>query len=138
MTRKTKDADLTRRDFVKTVGLAGLAVAGSGVTGALAAPEAPAPAAKASTVPKRQLGKTGVEVSSLCLGGMFDTINNQLLLKQALKWGVTYWDTAEAYGIRPERGGLRPLLRPQPRGPQRDLPGHQAPAQGRQLQRAPG
>ena len=29
---------------------------------------------------------------------MFDTINNQLLLKQALKWGVTYWDTAESYG----------------------------------------
>jgi predicted aldo/keto reductase-like oxidoreductase len=29
---------------------------------------------------------------------MFDTINNQLLLKQALKWGVTMWDTAESYG----------------------------------------
>lgn len=82
---------------MKTVGLAGLAVAGSGVTGALAAPEQPA-APKAATVPKRPLGKTGVEVSILNLGGMFDTINNQLLLKQALKWGVTYWDTAEAYG----------------------------------------
>jgi hypothetical protein len=98
MSRKTKDSDLTRRDFMKTVGLAGLAVAGSGVTGALAATETPAAAAKASSVPKRKLGKTGVEVSSLCLGGMFDTINNQLLLKQALKWGVTYWDTAESYG----------------------------------------
>ena len=32
------------------------------------------------------------------LGGMFDTINNQLLLRQAHAWGVTYWDTAEAYG----------------------------------------
>ena len=29
---------------------------------------------------------------------MFDTINNQLLLKQAMKWGVTFWDTAESYG----------------------------------------
>ena len=47
-------------------------------------------------MPKRKLGKTGVDVSILCLGGMFDTINNQLLLKQAMKWGVTYWDTAEA------------------------------------------
>ena len=99
MSRKTKDSKLTRRDFVKTVGLAGLAVAGTGVTGAIAAPEPPVGAAKAATTPdKRQLGKTGVEVSSLCLGGMFDTINNQLLLKQALKWGVTYWDTAEGYG----------------------------------------
>jgi aryl-alcohol dehydrogenase-like predicted oxidoreductase len=49
-------------------------------------------------MPKRKLGKTGVEVSILNLGGMFDTINNQLLLKQAMKWGVTFWDTAESYG----------------------------------------
>jgi hypothetical protein len=37
-------------------------------------------------------------VSILSLGGMFDTINNQLLLRQACRWGVTHWDTAEAYG----------------------------------------
>jgi len=98
MSRKTRDTGVTRRDFVKTVGLAGLAVAGAGATGALAAHGPPAGAAKAATVPKRKLGKTGVEVSILNLGGMFDTINNQLLLKQALKWGVTYWDTAESYG----------------------------------------
>ena len=98
MNRKNKDTGVTRRDFVKTVGLAGMAVAGAGVPGALAAPEPPAAAAKNATMPKRKLGKTGVEVSILNLGGMFDTINNQLLLKQALKWGVTYWDTAESYG----------------------------------------
>lgn len=49
-------------------------------------------------MPKRKLGKTGAEVSILCLGGMFDTLNNQLLLRQAYHWGVTYWDTAEGYG----------------------------------------
>jgi aryl-alcohol dehydrogenase-like predicted oxidoreductase len=97
MSRTTKGKGFTRRDFVKTVGLAGLAVAGAGVTGAMAAPEAPA-AAKATIVPKRPLGKTGMDVSVLNLGCMFDTINNQLLLKQALKWGVTFWDTAEHYG----------------------------------------
>ena len=100
MSRKTKGTDLTRREFVSTVGLAGLAglaVAGAGATGVMAAPEAPA-AAKATSVPKRLLGKTGVDVSVLNLGCMFDTINNQLLLKQALKWGVTFWDTAEHYG----------------------------------------
>jgi hypothetical protein len=97
MSRKIKDADLTRREFVTTVGLAGLAVAGAGATAALAAP-APPPATQADTVPKRKLGKTGVEVSILSMGCMFDTINNQLLLKQALKWGVTHWDTAEHYG----------------------------------------
>ncbi len=98
MSKKTKDTGITRRDFVKTVGLAGVAVAGAGVTGALAAPEKPAAADKGSDMPKRKLGKTGVDVSILNLGGMFDTINNQLLLKQALNWGVTFWDTAEAYG----------------------------------------
>jgi uncharacterized protein len=98
MTGKKDGAGVTRRDFVKTVGLAGLAFAGAGATGAIAAPEQPAAAGKAATVPKRTLGKTGAEVSILNLGGMFDTINNQLLLKQALKWGVTYWDTAESYG----------------------------------------
>ena len=98
MSKKTEGAEFTRRDFVKAVGLAGLAVAGAGVPGAFAAPAPPAGAVKAATVPKRKLGKTGVEVSTLNLGGMFDTINNQLLLKQAMKWGVTYWDTAESYG----------------------------------------
>jgi predicted aldo/keto reductase-like oxidoreductase len=98
MNPKNKDTGVSRRDFVKTVGLAGLAVAGAGATGALAAPEPPAATAPAGTMPKRKLGKTGVEVSILNLGGMFDTINNQLLLKQALKWGVTMWDTAESYG----------------------------------------
>jgi hypothetical protein len=98
MSKKIEGTGFTRREFVKTVGLAGLAVAGTGATGAFAAPEPPAAAAKATATPKRQLGKTGVEVSTLNLGGMFDTINNQLLLKQALKWGVTFWDTAESYG----------------------------------------
>lgn len=97
MTEKTKSKGFTRRDFMKTVGLAGLA-AGAGATGALAAPQQPVSPGKAAVMPKRKLGKTGAEVSVLNLGGMFDTINNQLLLKQAVKWGVTMWDTAEAYG----------------------------------------
>jgi hypothetical protein len=97
MSRKRKNADLTRREFVTTIGLAGLAVAGISATAALAAPEPP-PATQANTMPRRQFGKTGVDVPILSLGCMFDTINNQLLLKQAVKWGVTYWDTAEHYG----------------------------------------
>ncbi|MGP8049367.1 MAG: aldo/keto reductase [Desulfobaccales bacterium] len=98
MSGKTKVADLTRREFVTTVTLAGLAAAGSGVTGALAAPEPPAAPPKVSTMPKRRLGKTSVDVSILNMGAMFDTVSKQLLLKQALKWGVTFWDTAESYG----------------------------------------
>ncbi|MEJ2071084.1 MAG: aldo/keto reductase, partial [Syntrophobacterales bacterium] len=98
MDRKTKGTGVTRREFVKTVGLAGLVAAGAGVPGAIADTKEPAGAGQASAMPQRQLGKTGVDVSILNLGGMFDTINNQLLLKQAMKWGVTFWDTAESYG----------------------------------------
>ena len=87
---------LTRRGFIKTLGLGGMAAT------AITAPQVIAAqgqdAGKVQTVPRRKLGKTGVEVSVLSLGGMFDTINNQLLLRQAYNWGVTYWDTAEGYG----------------------------------------
>jgi hypothetical protein len=83
MSRKTKDADLTRREFVTTVGLAGLAVAGGDLTGAFAATEQPAAGAvKAQKVPNRKLGKTGLEVSILCLGGLSDTINNHCSLNR--------------------------------------------------------
>ena len=50
-------------------------------------------------VPKRPFGRTGTRVPILGLGGMFDTGGNLLLLKQAVKWGVTYWDTAERYNF---------------------------------------
>ncbi len=93
-TNKGKDG-LTRRDFLKTVGIAGIASTGLDVGKAVAAQEG---TEKPPALPKRKLGKTGVEVSVLALGGMFDTLNNQLLLRQARNWGVTYWDTAEGYG----------------------------------------
>jgi predicted aldo/keto reductase-like oxidoreductase len=57
------------------------------------------------SVPRRPFGKTGVDVSMLSLGGMFDIEANQLMLKQALKWGVNYWDTAHVYNWgRSEKG----------------------------------
>ena len=64
-----------------------------------------ATAASTDRVATRPFGKTGAEVSILSLGGMFDIPNNQLLLKQAVRWGVTYWDTANSYmGGRSEEG----------------------------------
>ena len=96
-----KESELSRREFIKTTGAIGvgsvLAAAGvlSGKTDTAETTEKPPEAPK---VPTHSFGRTGVLVSTLCLGGIFDTINNQLLLKQALKWGVTYWDTANGYG----------------------------------------
>jgi aryl-alcohol dehydrogenase-like predicted oxidoreductase len=96
MDETTKQEGVTRRGFIRTVGIGGVAATAMGIVGNASA-QAPA-AGQAAAMPKRKLGKTGAEVSILCLGGMFDTINNQLLLRQALNWGVTYWDSAEAYG----------------------------------------
>ncbi len=95
-----KRTGLTRRDLMKTLGIGGLAAGLAGLpAGALATGESAVTATPApGPMPRRPLGKTGLEVSILNLGGMFDTINNQLLLKQALSWGVNFWDTAEAYG----------------------------------------
>ena len=96
MAELMKSSGMTRRGFIRTVGLSGAAAASLGLPGGLDA-QAPAGAPSAN-MPLRKLGRTGAEVSILCLGGMFDTINNQLLLRQALNWGITYWDTAEGYG----------------------------------------
>jgi len=85
------DKDCSRRDFLKTTGAAGL-----GLLAAAAVPtalEAQAP----DRVPTRPFGKTGEQVAMLSLGGMFDIPSNQLMLRQAVKWGVTYWDTANSY-----------------------------------------
>jgi len=49
------------------------------------------------TVPTRPFGKTGVNVSILSLGGVLG-MSDLLVFRQALKMGVTYWDTADSYG----------------------------------------
>jgi len=89
---------LSRRDFIKAAGAAGL--------GSALLPLSPLTTAHADTstkaleqkvVPMRPFGKTGVDVSILSLGGVLkDT--DQLVFRQAFKSGVTYWDTADSYG----------------------------------------
>ncbi len=92
------DRGWSRRRFLKATGTAGL--------GALMAPASRfAIAAETPTrVPTRPFGKTGVDVSILSLGGMFNIGSNQLMMKQAMRWGVTYWDTADCYQRGSERG----------------------------------
>ena len=87
---------ISRREFLKFAGVTG--------TGSVLFPGSLMAAGEESEketgnaqVPVRRFGNTGVNVSCLALGTMFDTISSQLLLKQALKWGVTYWDTADCY-----------------------------------------
>ena len=95
----TSDRDLTRRQFLKTTGAAGLGLAATAAAPGLIAAQDP------PTVPTRPFGRSGVNVPILSLGGMFDIPNNQLLMRQAVKWGVTYWDTANSYeGGHSEKG----------------------------------
>ena len=97
----------SRRSFLKTTGVAGL--------GSLVAPIAglARSADTASVVPTRPFGKTGANVSILSLGGMFNIASNQLLMKQAMEWGVTFWDTADCYQRGSEKG-IGKFLRRQP------------------------
>ena len=88
----------SRRTFLKTVGASGL------ITVAAPINQLTADSHKPKSVPTRPFGKTGTNVSTLSLGGMFDIASNQLMLKQAMRWGVTYWDTADCYQRGSERG----------------------------------
>jgi len=92
---------INRRNFLKTVGAAGL---GSVFASAQIKADTNEPNAQDKTqetvfpqVPKRKLGKTGVEVPCLSLGGTVNLLENQIMLRKALDWGVTYWDTSDSY-----------------------------------------
>lgn len=90
--------NISRRNFIRTAGLAGLGSA-LGAVGSLtpAHGSSTAKLAEPMTVPTRPFGKTGVDVSMLALGGELSA-SDLLVFRQAFKMGVTYWDTAHSYG----------------------------------------
>ncbi len=88
----------SRRDFIKTAGVAGLGT--SLVSLGSSTPANGSNSAYASApdgVPTRPFGKTGENVSILSLGGVLKE-SDLLIFRQAFKMGVTYWDTASSYG----------------------------------------
>lgn len=113
MAEETKKS-MDRRGFIVGAGLAGLgsAVAASGLAGVAAAAEgetsasAPVAIPKGAKVATRKFGKTGVDVSMLSMGGMYDIPGNQVMLRKCLDWGVTYWDTANGYGNGKSEEGI--------------------------------
>ncbi len=96
MSKKIKK--ISRRNFLKATGTAGLATIITPVRPLAVASEAQ------KSVPTRPFGNTGANVSILSLGGMFNIASNQMLMKQAINWGVTYWDTADCYQRGSENG----------------------------------
>jgi aryl-alcohol dehydrogenase-like predicted oxidoreductase len=88
---KKNGSSCTRRAFLKAACAAG---AGSIMT----INNFPARASdEALAVPTRPFGKTGVEVPILGFGTSMQVAFSELLLRQAVKWNVTYWDTASSY-----------------------------------------
>ncbi len=89
----------SRRRFFKWLGMTGI---GSTLFGwradhALSQTLAASDPSDPLKVPTRKFGRTGVQVPILSLGGIFDTGQNHVMMHQAVKWGVTYWDTATRY-----------------------------------------
>ena len=89
---------ISRRNFLKTA-------AALGTASTIEALGSPVRALQTqATMPTRPFGNTGIDVPILSFGGSLDTSLNMLVLRQAVKWGVTYWDTAHSYmGGRSER-----------------------------------
>ena len=106
-----------RRQLLKTLGMVGSVLALNGphaIAQALADRQALAAASEAAsgTVPRRMLGKTGVEVSALCFGGAhLGRIDGETeairVLHEAIDAGITFLDNAWEYhkGVSEERMG---------------------------------
>jgi predicted aldo/keto reductase-like oxidoreductase len=91
--------DWSRREFLKTAGAAGVGSMLASISPLTnASVESHSETSDQLVVPTRPFGSTGVNVSILGMGGSGDLTSSQILLRQALKVGVTYWDTAESYG----------------------------------------
>jgi len=98
---KEKYNKIDRRNFLKTMGAAGL---GSVFASAKvkADPNEPNTVQKTEEpkfpeLPRRKLGKTGIELPVLANGLMFDVTENQVILRANIQHNVTYWDTAHNY-----------------------------------------
>jgi uncharacterized protein len=95
-------SSLNRRGFLGT-GAAALAAASCiGDVQEAVAQETPKPA-PATALPKRTLGRTGIEVTILNLG-TWRSVGLDRLLRFAWANGVRYVDTAKSYGSEPEIG----------------------------------
>jgi len=113
-----KQNKINRRNFLKTVTATSL---GSVFASAHAKAEPNEPNTTQKTqkpdlphMPKRKLGKTGIEVPCLALGGEFNFVDNQIMLRKSLEWGVSYWDTAHWYAGGNSEVGIGKFLSKNP------------------------
>lgn len=91
-----KKSNCNPRTFLKAIGSAGIgsALAVVGAETAVSARAGGPRRAPSMSVPTRPFGNSGYHLPILALGGHFDTLHNQPLLDQALRLGITYWETS--------------------------------------------
>lgn len=115
-----KQTAVNRRNFLKTVGVAGL---GTVLGGSKAMAEPAKPEVKASgkeklpQVPQRVFkmkDKKEITVPALSLGAMFNVMDNQIILHKCLEWGVNYWDTSHMYVNGKSEEGIGKFLAKKP------------------------
>jgi predicted aldo/keto reductase-like oxidoreductase len=103
---KTNNNPMDRRNFLKAAGAAGFgSVVASRYT--FADPNKPASTepndakttekAKYPQLPERKLGRADIKVPIISNGLMFNIVENPVILRANLRYGVTYWDTANNY-----------------------------------------
>jgi predicted aldo/keto reductase-like oxidoreductase len=95
---RTEEKRMGRRTFLRTTGIGGASLAISAGFGGKVLPAETEGHISSKEMPRRILGKTGVSVSILGMGGSIDTTGYQLLLRIGLNMGVNYWDTSYNYG----------------------------------------
>ena len=93
-----KENENPRRTFLKAAGAVGAAsIIASLAPFVNASDKSSSKKIAPMTVPTRPFGKTGVNVSVLSLGGVLG-MSDLIVFRQAMKMGITYWDTADSYG----------------------------------------
>ena len=105
-------ARVDRRQLLKTLGVVGSALALNGPVGAARALADRSSEPASGQVPRRMLGKTGIEVSALCFGGAhlgrIDGESEAIrILQEGIDAGITFLDNAWEYhqGLSEERMG---------------------------------
>ncbi len=91
--------NVSRRGFLKFAGAAGIgSIFGSKAFSEPNEPNGPKEQSNQNLeLPKRKLGKTGVEIPCLAFGVAFNAVDNQIILRRAVEWGVTTWDSSPVY-----------------------------------------
>lgn len=97
--------NFSRRNFLQTAAISATAAMVPGIAGATPEAKVDNSAKPAALIPLRRLGKTNRMVSQIGFGGgsrycnwVADERQHQRLIDYAISLGITYWDSARAYG----------------------------------------